>query len=86
VTEVPFRGVDPVRLVAALKAAGFAELGGRTGLYVRLDWPGGALLVPLDPSKADYDDLLAAAVATLEHAADLGVRARQVLDAPEGDR
>ncbi len=77
--------VDPVRLVEALKAAGCRGLGRRAGLYVRMDWPPGSLLIPLDRSKADYGGLLADAVAELRHAAEVGAKARQVLDTLEGD-
>ncbi len=77
--------VDPERLVEALKAAGCRELGRRAGLYVRMDWDPGSLLVPLDRSKADYGGLLADALAELRHAVEVGAKARQVLDALEGD-
>ncbi len=79
-------GVDPVRLVEALKAAGCRELGRRAGLYVRMDWLNGSLTIPLDRSKADYGGLLADVLAELRYAAEAGARARQVLDALEGDR
>ncbi len=75
-----------MRLVEALKAAGCRELGRKAGLYVRMDWANGSLLIPLDRSTADYSGLLADALAELRDAAALGAKAEEVLDALEGDR
>ncbi len=77
--------VDPDRLIEAMKAAGIREVSRRSGLYARMDWPTGWLTVPLDRSKADYDDLLGDVLDRLGYAADLGAKARRVLDMIEGD-
>lgn len=77
-------GVDPERLVEALKAAGCREVGRRPGLYVRMEWPTGSLTIPLDRSYADYDTLIGDVLAELRYAAEVGAKARQVLDTLEG--
>lgn len=84
-SNIDASAVDPERLIAAMTAAGIPELSRRTGLYARMDWPTGLLLVPLDRSKADYADLLGDALGGLEHAVEVGAKARRVLDALEGD-
>jgi hypothetical protein len=77
--------VDPHRLIAALEAAGFERVGGRTGMYSRHRWPRSypprSLMVPLDPTMADYQDMLGAVLAELEYAVQLGGQASAVLDA-----
>ncbi|HEU5108825.1 MAG TPA: hypothetical protein VFT95_09735 [Micromonosporaceae bacterium] len=63
----------PERLVAALTAAGWFEVGRREGVYVRLQFADRLpLLVPLNPANADYEDLMAEVLAELETAADYG--------------
>lgn len=82
--------VDPNRLVDLLQVAGFTNAGGRTGVYVRLTWPGqtglreGSLVVPLDRTMADYPDLLGDTLLTLDDADHRGKTARSVLDALGG--
>jgi hypothetical protein len=79
--------VDPAGLVAAMKAAGFTEFGGRPGVYVRMRWPAGAaaagrwLMVPLDRQAGDFADLMDAAIAELALAAASGRAATAVLAA-----
>ncbi len=80
-----YAAVDPVRLVEALKAAGFAELA-RADDCVRIDFPPGALTIPLDPSYTGYHHLIDDAVDALRTAVEVGDKARKVLDALEGDR
>jgi hypothetical protein len=75
--------VDPEHLVAALKAAGFAELA-RAPDCVRIDFPPGALTIPLDPAHTGYRYLIDEVVNALRDVADVGARARKVLDALEG--
>lgn len=79
--------VDPQRLVDALIFAGFTEAGRRTGVYVRLRWPGQhnnrhspSLIVPLDQD----DPLLDAALTELRNAVDLGTAARAALETASG--
>lgn len=78
------------RLVIALERAGWVRCGGKEGLYVRLRrppraWKGGvSMLVPLDPSMEDFDDLLVAVHAELELISARGRLASQVLDEMEG--
>lgn len=74
--------VDPDRLVARLREAGWEVAGGRSGVYARLYWPGDAetLVVPLDRAMGDYVDLMAAVLVELDWTAERGVAAQQVLE------
>jgi hypothetical protein len=75
----------PENMMNALRVAGFTSAGGREGVYARMNWPehadGGRTIVPLDPTAADYQDLVGDLLAHLEHAAAVGRVAQQVLDA-----
>lgn len=64
---------DAQRIVDALLAAGWDEVGRRQGIYVRLARPRDvaerrSLLVPLNPAAGEYDDLMSAVLRTLETA------------------
>lgn len=68
-----------LRMVAALKAAGFTVAGQRAGQYVRMGWPGsdpgrGSLLVPVDDTapEPEFAELLALVKAQLLAAARRG--------------
>jgi hypothetical protein len=71
---------DPQRLVDELTARGWTVAGHRTGVYVRLRWPGldelagRYLFVPLDQAAPDFAEGWQAAIAELEDA----VATRQV--------
>lgn len=77
--------VEPDQLIDALRAAGWTDAGGRSGLYVRLAWPSTvdgrprSTSVPLDKTAGDYPDLLNGSIAELAHFAKLGALAQQVL-------
>ncbi|WP_344172746.1 hypothetical protein [Pilimelia columellifera] len=71
--------------------AGWRKVGGRSGAYVRLAEPDSErhhVLVPVDPTAGDYQDLIDATVGDLRHRAETGRRAQLVLDTindnPEG--
>lgn len=84
-------GVDPITvspagLVDAMKQAGFtAAGGGRPGSYVRMRWPAGTgltwMLVPLDPTAADFADLMGPVLTMLAASAVAGKAASTVLAA-----
>ena len=79
-----WRDIRPEQLVDALLAAGWQVIGERAGLYKRLAIVDGGkrrheYLVPLDSSKADYDDLMDAVAWSLEHLFFDGRAAHQAL-------
>lgn len=66
-----WRDITPDRLVDALLAAGWQVIGERTGAYKRLALVDGdrerfRLLVPLDESAPDYEQMLGAVASSLE--------------------
>lgn len=74
--------VDPARLVAQIREAGWEVAGGRSGVNARLYWPGDAetLVVPLDRAMGDYVDLMAAVLVELDWTAERGRAAQTILD------
>lgn len=79
--------INPQALIAAMEDAGFTNAGGRSGAYIRLRWPGStensgeaSLIVPLDPTTADHEDLLRGVIAELRDAVARGARARAALE------
>ncbi len=78
---------DPQALITALLSAGWELVGERAGLYKRLAVvvPGGAqqhaLMIPLDPSYGDYQDLMDGVLSYLNRLHADGVRAGKVLAA-----
>lgn len=84
-TAEPAPADSAIPLVDALTAAGWKVVGGRANVYTRLAVVDGdkerlALLVPMDPSMADYDDLMGAALQTLEMLFFDGRSAQQALN------
>jgi len=65
------RRVDPTRLTLLLEDAGWRLVGGRPGIYNRFAAPGqasgrhGSLVVPLDPSAPEFEELMLAALSEL---------------------
>lgn len=75
---------DPGRMVTTLMDAGWQVAGHKTGVYVRLAWPNDksrSLLVPLDPTAPEFEELLRAAVNQLEDAVRTGRSAAEALTA-----
>lgn len=75
---------DPARLVDALRDAGWQVAGAKYGVYVRLAWPGApnrSLLIPLDQTAPEFDELMRAAVSQLDQAVLTGRAAAQALAA-----
>lgn len=73
---------NPARLVEALRDAGWQVAGAKQGVYVRLAWPGApnrSLLIPIDQTAPEFEELLRAAVSQLEQAAATGRDAAQAL-------
>lgn len=72
--------IDPQRLIDELTAHGWTDVGHERG-YVRLAWPDrrGTLVVPTDPTAPEFAELAGAALALLEAAVDVGVKAAHVL-------
>ncbi len=81
---------DPQALIAALAEAGFVDVGGRAGLYRRMQWPTtrdgrtASIVVPLDLTYADAQDLMEGAVGELQLVARIGRVAQRALDALAG--
>jgi hypothetical protein len=71
----------PDRLIAALTAAGWAEVGGRTDAYVRLRYAvhEPSLVVPLDPTAPEHEAMMVAALTQLERLAQVGLAADRAL-------
>jgi hypothetical protein len=71
----------PDRLIAALTAAGWAEVGGRTDAYVRLRYAvhEPSLVVPLDPTAPEHEAMMVAALTQLERLAQAGLAADRAL-------
>jgi hypothetical protein len=66
------RDIDPEKLTASLIEAGFTLQGVRANVAFRLRWPQGSgvpgsLIVPLDRSAPDYDELMDCALAMLRN-------------------
>jgi hypothetical protein len=84
--------VTPDQVIEALLAAGFIDGGGRAGFYRRLRWPEtrdgrpGSVIVPLDDSFADYDELMRGLLGELELVARIGRVAQAALDALPGEK
>lgn len=79
---------DPACLVRALMDAGWQVAGQKYGAYVRLAWPNVSnrnLLIPLDQTAPEFDELLHAAVCQLEDAATTGRDATAALTAYRPD-
>ncbi len=84
----PADTIVPEVLIAALRDAGWTPAGGRTGVYMRLNWPETvdgrprSTLIPLAYASgyADYHDHLTAAIDELKTLARLGALATRVLD------
>lgn len=70
------------RLVACLTAAGFTTAGEHSRGYYRLVWPegDGTLVVPVDDTAPEYEELLSAAKTVLRRAVRRGRAARHALD------
>lgn len=74
--------VDPHALIAALKAAGWVQVGENAGKYVRLrTMTAGSrsYIVPLDRDADDYQDLMDDVRGDLHWMAYMGARASRVL-------
>lgn len=73
---------DPQRLVDEIVRAGWTVVGQGRGC-TRLVWPGyihqRSLLVPLDTTAPEFDEMWRAALAQLESAVDVGVKAAHAL-------
>lgn len=79
---------DPQRLIDELVKSGWTVVGnGRCS--TRLIWPGrlrqGSLVVPLDLSAPEFQEMWRAVVAQLEEAVDVGVKAAYVLAGQAGE-
>jgi hypothetical protein len=71
----------PDRLIAALTAAGWVEVGRRAGVYVRLRYAehDPSLLVPLDPTAPEHEVMMGAVLMQLERLAQVGLAADRAL-------
>lgn len=80
------QGIIPDAVVDALLAAGWEVVGERAGVYKRLAVVDGhlrrlTLVVPLDPSAPEFEELVDAVLKTLETLLFDGKSAHQVLNA-----
>lgn len=73
--------VDPARLTSILEDAGWQQLGGRRGLYVRLAPPGestsassASLIIPLDDSAPEFSDVMRSALVQISRNRELWSR------------
>ncbi|MGI5247562.1 hypothetical protein [Dactylosporangium sp. CA-139066] len=78
--------IDPAALVAALTAAGFTTVGGRSGAYTRMGWPPhlgerGTLVVSIDPTAPEHESMTASLLLQLRRSAEAGAAAGAVLAA-----
>jgi hypothetical protein len=79
---------DPARIIDSLSSAGWEIAGHKQGVYVRLAWPdtpNRSLLVPLDKTAPEFEELLRAALCQLEAAMFTGQAATQALIAYQPD-
>jgi hypothetical protein len=73
--DVDPSAVDPDYLALLLARYGWTRRGGRDGVFAKWDLPdvdertAGGLIVPLDPTRGDYNELLADVVRTLDRLA-----------------
>ncbi len=78
--------VDPHTLIDVLRQVGFIDRGGRSGVYVRLQWPEtrdgrqASVIVPLDAGYADYLPGIEAVLGELELLARIGRVGQAALD------
>lgn len=79
---------DPDRIVSALSRCGWVIAAPKPGVYARLAWPDlstRSLLVPLDRTAPEFDELLRSAICQLEAAMFTGQFAAQALTAYKPD-
>ena len=79
---------DPARIIDALRTEGWEIAGHKYGVYVRLAWPDDkdrSLLVPLDKTAPEFEELLRAALGQLETATLTGQAATRALVAYRPD-
>jgi hypothetical protein len=70
-------------IVEALTAAGWTPAGGRAGAYTRMQWRdafGLQVMVPLDETAPEYEQMLDAAITTIGRIADWGGSAQRALE------
>lgn len=84
-------GVDPYRLIAALEEEDFEVVGRRAGAHARLAWPRGgqrrtSLIIPLDSSAPEYEEMLGAVLQELAGAARLGENVRRAVSFTASDQ
>jgi hypothetical protein len=78
----------PARLVDTLSQAGWEVTGHKYGVYVRLAWPDDksrSLLIPLDQTAPEFEELLRSALCQLEAAMFTGQAATRALIAYQPD-
>jgi hypothetical protein len=79
---------NPGRIIESLRDFGWTVAGHKTGVYMRLAWPdttNRSLLIPLDQTAPEYEELLHAAIRQLEAAAVTGQAATKALAAYRPD-